>query len=446
LRTRTMFYGWFLLGASCFVDVATAPGHSTGVNVFVEPLLKEFSLTRTSFSLHYVCALFGSAALLPLAGIAVERGGVRATAIAASFAFGSALLCLSRAQSATGFALCLFAARFFGPEVMYLCSCVAVNSWFVRLRGRATAVRGIGEAFFIGFPRFGQPMIAAYGWRGAYARIALGAAALGALGGSALRGKPEEYGLLPDGTGGDGGGRRKAPTSTKLRLTVGSGRAEEPRFSGPEALRLPLFWLLVGVESMFSFAWSGLNIHIFDVFGQLGLTAAESAGMSVRMGSSIWLSMTVTGLVIDRYSVRQRLRFFALLYALLGLILLALVSGPLHAGEADADAGAPTARVGLWCVCYGAVVGAQFCVRSMVAADVFGRDALPRTSSVWNAVATATSGAGPLLFGYSRDSTGGYRACVLPLVGGLLLGSAVLAVSGLPARSAAADNSGVAED
>ena len=75
-----------------------------------------------------------------------------------------------------------------------------------------------------------------------------------------------------------------------------------------------------------------------------------------------------------------------------------------------------------------------FALGAMMFADVFGRKALGSINGVVIAMHTASAGIGPLLFGWSRDSTGTYRAAVLLLIVLVSVASAVLSLRTVPQR------------
>jgi nitrate/nitrite transporter NarK len=92
-------------------------------------------------------------------------------------------------------------------------------------------------------------------------------------------------------------------------------------------------------------------------------------------------------------------------------------------------------RAGLWYCGYGFFCGLGFCILSMIFADVFGRKALGRVNGVITAVHTSTAGVGPLVFGWSRDTTGAYRTATTACLAVFLVATLILALRSLPVRT-----------
>ena len=78
---------------------------------------------------------------------------------------------------------------------------VSISRWFVRMRGRALAIAGMGHGLAkVGMPLLAASLILYAGWRSAW--IVFGLLTVGLVVGPSLlfmRRRPEDMGLVPDG-------------------------------------------------------------------------------------------------------------------------------------------------------------------------------------------------------------------------------------------------------
>lgn len=172
---------------------------SPGINVFLDDLIAGVGETRSGISFTYSVALVVSAVLTPFAGQAVDRYGVQVVGPIAVVLFGMALFGLSYAQTGLQLGLFFSLLRFAGPECLYVCTNTTLFRWWVKRRGFIAMIRSLDEAFMVGFPAVIGSLLRSVGWRATYRTVGYAAFSVGAVAMWALRSKPEDYGLLPDG-------------------------------------------------------------------------------------------------------------------------------------------------------------------------------------------------------------------------------------------------------
>jgi MFS family permease len=169
-----MYYGWVVLGAASVLIFATGPGHSFGVNVFVDHFIADLHISRSILSLVWASALALSSVLLPIVGILLDTIGVRPVVLFATLGFCFALILMSRATGivSLSFAVCLL--RFFGPECLVLSANTTINRWFVRKRGVAMALSNVVGNIMLAYPAFCTALILrANSWRTAYVQLSV---------------------------------------------------------------------------------------------------------------------------------------------------------------------------------------------------------------------------------------------------------------------------------
>ena len=76
-RQPCFYTGWRVVLACFLVQMASAPGHTFGVNAFVDSWVADLSLTRMEVSTVWLLASVCSGLGVPFAGIALDRYGAR---------------------------------------------------------------------------------------------------------------------------------------------------------------------------------------------------------------------------------------------------------------------------------------------------------------------------------------------------------------------------------
>ena len=101
LRSRVVsgargYYGWTLLAAATLGMFMTAPGQTLGVSVFLDHIIADLGLTRSTVSLLYTIGTLTGALALPWVGRFIDRRGPRVgvIVIASLFALACAYMSL----------------------------------------------------------------------------------------------------------------------------------------------------------------------------------------------------------------------------------------------------------------------------------------------------------------------------------------------------------------
>lgn len=174
-----VFYGWVVLCAASLLIFSSGPGHTFGVNAFVDHFIEDLHISRSSVSTVWAVALVVSSVLIPVVGQLLDTIGVRYVVLVACVGFVGALFLMSMAQSAVTLTIAISMLRFFGPECMVLSANTTINRWFVRRRGFAFSVSGMLSNVMLAYPAFCAALIQKTGgWRTAYRVLAVGVCCL----------------------------------------------------------------------------------------------------------------------------------------------------------------------------------------------------------------------------------------------------------------------------
>jgi MFS family permease len=422
-RRVPFFYGWVVVAAATLGVLFSIPGQTMGVSVFTDSLLEATGLSRLAFSNAYLLGTLGAAALLPRAGVWIDRLGVRAAALCAAFALGPIVAVLSQADrvaraaasiTALGSGAAAFAVltllfvslRFLGQGVLTLVSNTMLARWFDRRRGRAAAISGLFIAFGFGYaPRLLDAWIERAGWRGAWLEIAtLEVVGMGLLAWLFYREDPESCGLTLDGA---------AASPEK-----GDPRLEEAPATRAEALRTRAFWVLTASLALQGTVLTGITLHIVDVGAEAGLDRTAAVSLFLPMAVVSTAAGALVGWLADRVQIRT--------------LVLSLLGWEAVGFSASAHLGDPA---GFWLAVFGlGVAGGHFGVLSAVGHPrFFGLRHLGAIAAASMSTVVVGSALGPSALALSRAALGSYQpalyaAALLPL------GIALFAVAPLHRR------------
>jgi MFS family permease len=489
-------YGYLVL-VVCGIGLGmSGPGQTTTFGVLVgdeadpHSLMSETGVSRSGSSVLWMVATFGSAATMLRFGFLLDQLGPMKALSATAVLLGASLLLLSFCSSPTALFGGLYCLRLFGQGCMMLIPPYTVALWWVQRRGFAYAITlsigsiGINygceksalataaslartKAACFCLPKIiaGQtihcmlhiadPMLAksvmempGFTWRDVLRCEALicivGTLPLGLL---FYRGRPELYGLLPDGRGSrkrpydlvdssspkaNGAADEDASTAAALRQKQASKAAEADArsWTARDALRTTSLWATCGgvclIACISMGVWFHLPAMVTDATEGHVLTSAQLSrvlgtsqnGRAVHCfdlyspivcrAATDWLTCCITGVqtvgqmlakfcfswMLDRFSVRVVLLSAVVVQLLaLGTFCVALVVQL----QLLAVVG-----VGL----QAAALGGAYSVDGVSYAKFFGRDALGSITGATKACWQVATAIGPTPLGLVRDHTG----------------------------------------
>ena len=380
-----VYYGWLVLIAGTLGMMATIPGQTTGVSIFLDHLIADLGLTRSGVStLYLVGTLIGSFAL-PFVGRFVDRRGPRVAVVAIATAFALACVWMGLVQSAFMLLIGFTLIRAMGQGSLSLVSTHVIAIWFVRRRGLAIGLAGVGMAVGTAtVPTAIEALIQATDWRTAY--LILGgvvAATILPVGALIFRDRPERYGVVVE------GGAVPGSTSTA---------SEERTYTAAQARRTLTYWIFVVGLFMGSMLGTGLVFHHYSILAEGGLDRLDAALAFVYFGLASSTGNLATGALLGRVAPRYLLAG-SLLALASALAFGAVLQGP--------------AAVLPYGLLLGLRTGMAASLQGNVFAHYFGRRYLGSVKGSVTTLMVVGSALGPLLFGLGYDQFGDYRAVLL---------------------------------
>ena len=388
-----LYYGWWVVLAGTLGAMMTFPGQTTGVSVFLDPIIADLGLSRSGVAALYLAGTLLGSLTLPLSGRLIDRRGPRTAVILFASAFALACVWMGMVRGAAMLLAGFTLIRALGQGALTLASGHVIAIWFVRRRGVAIGLLGVGTALASAvFPLVLETLIGSIGWRSSYAVLGLViATTILPVGALVFRDRPEAYGLQPDGFAGAG---RTGPESTPVH---------EVDYTLREARRTITFWLNVTGLAFASAFGTGLVFHHFSILAEGGIGRSDAALAFVWFGAASAVANLGTGALL-RWVPPRFLLSGMLLGLGAGLLLAGFVPGP--------EVIVP----------YGLLLGARNgmfgSLDHNVFAYYFGRRHLGSVKGFATTALVIGSALGPLIMAAGYDLLGSYTqvmvACAVP--------------------------------
>ena len=229
-------------------------------------------------------------------------------------------------------------------------------------------------------------LIAAHqGWRAAYRYLGVLSLVLILPVMLFVRRRPEDIGLLPDGSSPEPAGA----------AGIGSARPLTPEFSwtAKEAVRTRAFWLLLGITALGTLASSATGFSLVPFLVQdAGLSTAAAAGV-LSLGTFLAVANIFWGYLADKITPRRC------------LLLMMVGAGGMMAFLLSVDS---VGEALLFAVIWGVFSGGLGSLENMVLAQYFGRGSYGTILGVFSPLQMIALGAGPALASTVRSLAGDY--------------------------------------
>ncbi len=401
------YYGWVVLSVAGLAIFCSGPGQTYSVSIFVDPIINDLGWSRTTLSGLYTAGSLTAALVMILVGRLLDRYGARVMLCFVVVLFSIVVACMSLISHPVHLYLGFAGIRTLGQGSLTLIPTTLVAIWFIRLRGRATALTTLGMgASTAAFPPLIHWLISASDWRQAWIVLSILVCALLLLPSLLLiRRSPESVGLLPDGS--------KHPGIS--RGDTGSGTSEIS-WQLNEAVRTRAFWLLLVAMSSPSIVSTALMFHHISLMDSRGIDAGMAANVLSIIAPSVLAGSLIAGFLADIIPNRYILAASQIFLA----VALTLALTVDHTWQA---------------FLYGAVLGtgggASMTTSAVIWANYFGRGHLGAIRGASQVGMVAFAAMGPLPFSLLLDIAGSYNSAffiilILPAI------SATAALLALP--------------
>ena len=397
------FYGFYIV-AACFVILFLLWGMVMNTfPVFLKPITEDMNWGRGALAVAMVVGSLGAAITAPIAGILIDRIGVRAIMLTGTLAIGFAQLAGSR-LTALWHLYVVFALIGCGLMCATVIPCsLLISNWFVSRRGAAMSAAFAGTSFGgMMMSPIANWIILDYGWRTAFACsgfviliLVLPVVLL------VIRTRPAELGLEP---------YRAAEAAT-------SDGKDGHGVNLHEAILSRAFWQIASVMILVGLVTSGLGSHCVAYLTDLDHSPTRAAfAWSVVMAAMVVGKLSV-GLIADRWGAKSTMAGACVL---------------ISASIAILTFAEPYWVVLVFAAMYGFALGAPLVVNPLLASDYLGMRHFGAIYGALNLLSTVGAAAGPVGAGVFFDARSTYVP-VFYLFVALMLLAALVAVGMKPA-------------
>jgi len=412
---RTIFYGWYIVGAGIIINMLMGGLIMHAFHFYVAELKAEFLWPATIFGLAFMITRIESGVLGPIQGWLIDRFGPQTMMRIGIASTTIGLLAFSQLNSHATFIGFYFIVAIGASVGGFMTVSVAVVTWFERLRSRALGYMSTGFAFggFLALPV--GLMITEIGWRWSAVLSAIVLFAVGQSLAFLFVRHPQDRGLQKDG----GPGQAEQDRSADEPAPLSAGNPHRHRdFTVREAMRTRAFWGLALAHGAPLLVVSGVFVHFTLLVTELdGLTAFHAGLAYMIMNLAQLVGQLGTGYLGDRMSKR--------------LLLVPPMFG--HCAGAILMAFATSFEIILLAVIvHGLSWGARAPLITALRADYFGASNFGQIMG-WSSIVMSTfMTVGGFLSSVLFDATGGYAIPFTVLGLGALTGAIWVLMAGRP--------------
>jgi sugar phosphate permease len=411
-RPGRPFYGWVIVGVLALTETVSFGVLAYAFAVFLVPMQHELGWSPAAITGAYSLAVVVSGLAAIPVGWWLDRHGARTLMTLGSVAATALVLAWSQVEDLTAFYAIWAGIGLVMAAVLYEPAFAVIATWFAQARHQALAVLTVVAGFAsVVFTPLAGWLVEVQGWRGALVTLAAILAVLTipphAL---ALRRRPEDLGLRPDGAA-----AHPPPPATVAAGGSLTDHATTPSVSVRAALRDPGFWWLTAALFLATLAVTAISVHLVAYLRERGYSAGFAA---------TWAGLLGAGAVLGRVAVTVAGRRLPLplvtaaMFALQALAVLVLVGWNRPAGVA--------AFVAL----FGLGVGLVSLARAALVADFYGRASYATISGVLALLLTAARALAPVSASTLRTRLDSYA----PVMGTVAAASALAAATMLLAH------------
>lgn len=390
------FYGWAIVYASFLISIAQVPMYGPVFSVFMKPLEDELGWSRSTITVAFTLGSIGGSLLSVFIGNILDRYGARSVTVIAGITVAISLFGIAIMSEPWHFWIAYGIARSAALAGVSLGTSVAIANWFIKNRGRATAIRAMGQ-------RGGQavvpilimPVLILFGWRESFVLLSVLALVLITLPAFFfIRRRPEDHGMMPDGIG-----RNNADTSGVIN--------DEISWNLTQVRKTRTLWMITIGMSAGIAAQIAINVHAVANFQDLGM----SEGLSITIASIFTgvaaISMMGWGFLLDRIHVRYVSMISMALFIVSMFILLSAES---------------YISATLFAVIFGLATGGWTVSQMVMIPNYFGRMHAGSIKGFISPVEGVIGISGPLIAAFLFDQYGSYDIAFVGAAGAFFVG------------------------
>lgn len=406
----SFFYGWVIVAVAALGLFFSGPGQTYSISVFVDAYIRDFEWSRSLVSSFYSMATLTAGMILPVLGRRMDRFGYRKFTVVIAVLLAVTCLWMSFVYTPVMLFMGFLFLRLFGQGSMVLISSVVVPQWFIKKRGIAMSIMAVGGvAGSATLPPVNNYLIQHIGlsytwiiWAGLLTGVMV------PIGWTFIRNRPEDIGLLPDGS---------HHNVDNVQEENRNHIVDERSWTLQEARKTRAFWLMLFCVAIPALVNTGLTFHMMSIIKLKGFSSGFAASI-LSITAMIQLPLTfMAGYVLDRVKVHhvKAVNFWILVVAMVVIL-----------------KGSSEKILILYGVLHGIFVAFDSVSTGVLWSNYYGRHHLGSIRGIAMTSMVVGSSLGPLPFGFAYDMFQGYGEIILIMMILPILGSTASILSPLP--------------
>ena len=429
-----VFYGWWIVAAATFASAIQSAVFNVGAQALVLPLQREFNTTRTAIAIAFSLRRLEGGLTGPVEGYLIHWIGPQRYMMGGWVIFGVGFICIGLSQNLYQFYASFLLVTLGQSVAGFLAIVTVLINWFDRWRGRTIAIYQLGNSVGALLIPVLAWSILDIGWRETTIAIGVGTIIIGVPLAAVMRGRPEDYGYLPDGE--RPGSRGTSAADGSASRADKAEAIDEPTLTVGQSLRGRNFWFLALSHSAGMSAWGALQVHQIPALVDIGIDELQAAGVL-----SYTLVMAAPGRLIGGFLGDllgpRKVTGAAFICQGVAVVVLAFATSLTH--------------VMVFATVFGIAFGTRGTLMTVLRAEVFGRENFSRLAGLMDPISGVSVFVTPIVAGLIYDSLGSYQIAFLIFAGLnasgalLLLGLRLrprVSSSATPAAKAGGDTSG----
>ena len=380
------FFGWVIVGV-VFLRSFTTAGAMWSTAVLSVPMSADLGWSGSTIILGISLRTLGAAVGAFFLGRYLDtRRGAPLLAVGSAFVSGLGIIAVSFVTEPWHFWLIFgILGGLLGAGPGGLLMGAIVPKWFVKKRGRATALASMGTGFAaLLLPFTVANVVEAFDWRTTFVLLGIVVLILAVLPALLIKTRPEDVGLHTDG-------------DSESTAAAARARGADDSLTAHEAFRTLTLWLLVGAAFFASFSPTAYPVNLTPTFSAEGFDLRTAGFAFSAYGFTSFFGRFFWGWLADRVHIRKALLVICVWNGLTVPLLLLMPGDSVLAAGAIAGFG-----IGGW-------VG----LNQVVWATYFGRANLGAITGRVRPLITMSGGTGPFLVAAMADLFGGFGVGIM---------------------------------
>jgi MFS family permease len=416
-KSSKIFFGWWMVIIPGIMTGLGAGVYGSGGSILFKPIATDLQLGRAATSLAQAIGRLEGGLEAPLTGWLSDKYGPKWVVIAGLVLFACGLVFMNYVTEPWHYYVAWGVLVGIGYNLALTIALDKVLvTWFVKRRGMALGIRftviGICQVAVVPVLTW---LVVTYGWRTTclvWAVIALFCVPIAVL--IIKQGRPEQYGLLPDGVSPGTEKEYDKDILTQKGTEYAEG-FQEKEFTLRQAMKTQAYWLTCLAWAVNTLVAGGFGIHVVPFLTDIGISQTAAGGMLSVMVFFTIPSRFVAGWLADRLP-SDRMQFIAAAaFFLQGAGIAAFLIHP------------SVSMAWVLLILYGFGNGAPTPVRLTMGGRFFGRKSFASILGSTMLVIAPVSMVSPVYAGWIYDRTGSYDIAFLTFA--VLLGVSVILVS-----------------